>query len=162
MGAHGWTWVTCTFEIFWNLFFELNAQRVQVKVKFLITFNMFNISFGYVFLSQPCSFLFHFCNNILLNSCFTLVVFLFFSFHDLDLGLSLPLFSFWFGKSCKVGCFHAYDMRGLHIIKIIYFVISCRCWKDFISEIKTMNIHDMNWKGNHRLITIERLSNNNW
>jgi hypothetical protein len=32
-------------------FFELGAQWVQIEVKFLISFNMFNTNFGYVFLS---------------------------------------------------------------------------------------------------------------
>ncbi len=55
-------------------------------------------------------FLFHSCNN-LLNSYFTIFVFLFlfFLFHDLYLGLSMPLFSFWFKKSHGLGCFCAHD-----------------------------------------------------
>jgi hypothetical protein len=48
--------------------------------------------------------LFHSCNKILLKFCFVLVILLLL-FHDLNLRLGLPLFSFWFLKSHKFGFF---------------------------------------------------------
>jgi hypothetical protein len=34
----------------------------------------------------------------------------FFLFHDLDLELGMPLFSFWFRKPYTLGCFHTYPL----------------------------------------------------
>jgi len=52
---------------------------------------------------------------MLLNFCFTLIMFLFlfFLFHHLDLGLCLPLFLFWFKKSCKLNCLRAHDTNKM-------------------------------------------------
>jgi hypothetical protein len=74
------------------------------KGNFFITFSLFNISFGYVSCHNLIMFFFHFCNKILLNFYVALVMFLFsfFLFHNLDLGLDLFLFSFWFKKSHKL------------------------------------------------------------
>ncbi len=48
-----------------------------------------------------------------MDFCFTCVVFLF--FHNLDLKIGLPLFSFWFKKSCKFDCFFARDRYNLEL-----------------------------------------------
>jgi len=56
-------------------------------------------------------FLFLLCIQILLDSYFTHVMFLFLFvlFHNLNLEIVLPMFSFWFKKSYKFGHLHAYD-----------------------------------------------------
>jgi len=66
-------------------------------------------------------FLLFFCNKILLNFCFACVVFLFLFvlFHNLDLNIGLPLFLFWFKKSCRFDCFCAHDKCNLGLSCIL-------------------------------------------
>ncbi len=45
-------------------------------------------------------------------SCICHVLVLVFLIHDLDLELDLSLFSFWFKKSCRLGCFHACESKA--------------------------------------------------
>ncbi len=63
---------------------------------------------------------------------FVVFLFLLFLFHDLDLGLGMALFSFWFRKSCKLGCFHAHDSKPCYVLAIkSYWIfvlhLSCCC-----------------------------------
>jgi len=80
-----------------------------MNIKFSMIFNLFNISFAYIFLSLFC-FWFLLCNKIWLDCCFVHVMFLslFFLFHNLNLELGLFLLSFWLENPVD-GCFCAYD-----------------------------------------------------
>jgi hypothetical protein len=68
---------------------------------------MFNTNFGIFFCHSLVLFLFPSCNKILLESCFTHVVFLFlfFLFHNLNLELGLPLFLSWLGNHVNLVVF---------------------------------------------------------
>jgi len=76
----------------------------------------------------------------LLDTCFTCVMFLFVLLHDLNLEIGLPLFSFWFKKSCNPGCFHVHDNFNklpscLFFIFLLLLSFNFKNMSTFVKEI---------------------------
>jgi hypothetical protein len=86
-------------------FIELYPQKVQIKVGPLITFSLFNIVICHRFVLFLYFFTIKSCWILLSHmSCF----FFIFLVSRSKFGTNPLLFSFWFRKSCKLGCFHVY------------------------------------------------------
>ncbi len=101
IAVHGWTWATFKLEAFWK-----NSLRYVPKgYKYRYNFPLLLICSTPILGMFSCHnlVLFLLYNKILLDICFTCVVFLFlfFLFHVLDLELGLPSFSCWL-KNCIV------------------------------------------------------------
>jgi hypothetical protein len=99
---------------------------------------MFNTSFVHISSHSLVLFLFLACNKILLDSCFTRVVFLFF-FSWFRFGIKHAIIFILVRKSCKLGCFHACDnivgITQWHALPnpIIDMAYSYECFRSIVS-----------------------------